>query len=102
MYKIGVVGDKDSVFIFKSLGLEIFPCQNSDEARKTVDRLAMGDYAVIFITENIAKDIVGTIDRYQKKYIPSIVLIPGSSGSLGIGIKKISDNVEKAIGVNIL
>lgn len=102
MYKIGVVGDKDSVFIFKSLGIEIFPCQNIDDAKKTVDRLAMNNYAVIFITENIAKDIMGTIDRYQKKYIPSIVLIPGSKGSLGIGIKKISDNVEKAIGVNIL
>lgn len=102
MYKIGVVGDKDSVFIFKSLGLEIFACQNPDEARKTVDRLAMDNYAVIFITENVAKDIMGTIDRYQKKYIPSIVLIPGSSGSFGIGIKKISENVEKAIGVNIL
>ncbi len=102
MYKIGVVGDSDSIFIFKSLGVDIFPCQDEGEARLIIDRLAMDSYAVIFVTENVAKDIMGTIDRYRKKYIPSIVLIPGSSGSLGIGLEKINDNVERAIGVNIL
>ena len=41
-------------------------------------------------------------NKEQKKYIPSVVLIPSSKGSLGIGIKKVNDNVEKAVGVNIL
>lgn len=102
MYKVCVVGDKDSIFAFKSLGVEVFPCINSEEARRTIDKLAIKNYAVIFVTENIAKDIMDTIDRYQKKNVPAIVLIPSSQGSLGIGIKKISDSVEKAVGVNIL
>lgn len=102
MYKVGVVGDKDSIFAFKSLGVEIFPCISPEEGRRTIDKLAAKNYAVIFVTENIAKDIMDTIDRYQKKNVPAIVLIPSSQGSLGIGIKKISDSVEKAVGVNIL
>lgn len=102
MYKVAIVGDKDSIFIFKVLGIEIFSCNNGDEARKIIDKLAMKDYSIIFVTENIASQIIDTIDRYQKKYTPAVVLIPSSQGSLGIGIKKINDNVEKAVGVNIL
>ena len=42
MYKkIGVVGDKDSVLAFKALGVDIFPVIEVEEARKTVDKLAM-------------------------------------------------------------
>ncbi|OAT86992.1 V-type ATP synthase subunit F [Candidatus Arthromitus sp. SFB-turkey] len=102
MYKVGIVGDKDSIFIFKSLGLEIFPCERGEDAKKIIDKLALKNYAVIFVTENIVQQIMDVIDKYQKKYIPSVVLIPSSKGSLGIGIKKVNDNVEKAVGVNIL
>lgn len=102
MYNIGVIGDKDSITIFKLLGIEIFPCVNADEAKKIVDKLVFKKYAIIFITEDLASQIEEVIEKYKKEYIPSIVLIPNSKGSLGIGIKKINDNVEKAIGVNIL
>lgn len=102
MYKIGIIGDIDSIFIFKLLGLDIFPCLSREDAKKIIDNLVYKNYAIIFITESIAKDIIDVIDKYQKRNIPSIVLIPSSKGSLNIGIKKINDNVEKAIGMNIL
>lgn len=103
MYKkIGVVGDKDSVLAFKALGVDVFPVIEVEEARKTVDRLAMTDYAVIFITEQVAKDIEETIERYNNKVLPAVILIPSNQGTLNIGSKKISENVEKAVGVNIL
>lgn len=103
MYKkIGVVGDKDSVLAFKALGIDVFPVVEVEEAKKTVDRLAMNDYAVIFVTEHVAKDIEETIERYTKQVLPAVILIPSNQGTLNIGIKKISDNVEKAVGVNIL
>lgn len=103
MYKkIGVVGDKDSVLAFKAIGLNVFPVINKDEARKIIDKLAIDDYAVIFVTEQIAKEIEETIERYNKKMLPAIILIPSNQGTLNIGIQKISDNVEKAVGVNIL
>ena len=100
--KIGVVGDKDSVLAFKALGIDVFPVVRNDEARKTIDRLAMNDYAVIFVTEQIAEGIQETIERYTRKMLPAIILIPSNQGTLNIGMQKISDNVEKAVGVNIL
>lgn len=102
MYKIGVIGDKDSVLAFKALGIDVYPVSNSNDAAKMIDRLAVRNYAVIFITEQIAKDIQETIDRYSRSVLPAIILIPSNQGSLNIGIQKIKDNVEKAVGVNIL
>ena len=100
--KIGVVGDKDSVLAFKALGIDVFPVIEHDEARKTIDRLAKNDYAVIFVTEQIAQNIEETIERYNKAVLPAIILIPSNQGSLNIGMQRISDNVEKAVGMNIL
>lgn len=100
--KIGVVGDKDSVLAFKALGIDVFPVIEDDEARRTIDRLAKNDYAVIFVTEQVAEGIAETIERYTREVLPAVILIPSNQGSLNIGMQRISDNVEKAVGVNIL
>lgn len=102
MYKIGVVGDKDSILAFKALGIDVYPVVDSDEARKTVDKMAFENYAVIFLTEQLAQHLDETIERYNRKMIPAIILIPSNQGTLNIGKQRISDNVEKAVGVNIL
>ncbi len=104
MHKVAVIGDKDSVLCFKALGFSVFPVieSESEENRKIVDKLARQDYGVIFITEQVAMTIEETIDRYNKELLPAIILIPGSKGSLGIGTARISSNVEKAVGINIL
>ncbi len=102
MYKIGVVGDKDSVLAFKAIGIDVYGVSEKEEARKTIDRMAMEDYAVIFVTEQIAEQLEETIERYNKAMVPAIILIPSNQGSLNIGMKRVQDNVEKAVGVNIL
>jgi len=102
MYKIGVVGDKDSVLAFKAIGIDVFPVVEVEEARKTIDKMAREQYAVIFITEQLAKDLEETIERYNRQMLPAVILIPSNQGSLNIGMQRIKDNVEKAVGVNIL
>lgn len=102
MYKIGVVGDKDSIILFKAIGIDVYPVINPMDAQKIVDKMAIDKYAVIFVTEQIAKDIGETIERYNKKILPAVILIPSNKGSLNIGMQRIKDNVEEAVGVNIL
>lgn len=102
MYKIGVVGDKDSVLAFKAIGIDVYPVVEAEEAQKTIDRMAMDKYAVIFVTEQVAKNIEETIERYNREILPAVILIPSNQGSLNIGVQRIRDNVEKAVGVNIL
>ena len=104
MYKVGVVGDKNSILAFKAFGLDVYNAYISspEESRKTVDRMAKDHYGIIFITEQIAETITETIDRYNRDLVPAIILIPGSTGSLGTGMARIRSNVEKAVGINIL
>lgn len=102
MFKIGVVGDKDSVLAFKALGVDVFPVYDREEARRIVDTIAQQKYGIIFITEQIASLIPDTIERYNEEIIPSVILIPNNQGSLNIGLNRINENVENAIGSNIL
>ncbi len=102
MYKIGVVGERDASLPFLSLGMTVKSVETPEDAAKAVDDMAREGYGVIYITETMAKDIEETIKRYETQVVPAIILIPGSNGSLGIGLQKIKDNVEKAVGVDIL
>ena len=102
MYKVAAVGDKDSILGFKALGIDAFPVFDKEEAQKTVDTIAKKDYGIIFITEQMASLIPDTIERYNNKMIPAVILIPSNQGTLNIGMDRIKDNVEKAVGTNIL
>lgn len=102
MYKIAVIGDKDTVLAFKSLGVDIFPVLNEKEASFTITKLAKENYAVIFLTEQIAKEIPEKVAQYRNEMLPAITLIPSNRGSFGIGIQEVKKSVEKAIGADIL
>ena len=102
MYKIAVIGDKDSILAFKAIGIEVFTAIDKDDESKLVKKLAGDNYGVIFITEAFAKDIQETIDKYREALRPAIILIPSNKGSLGLGLADINRSVEKAVGANIL
>ncbi len=102
MYKIAVLGDRDSVMGFKALGLDVYPAETPEEARAILHRLAKEPYAVIYLTEQLALHLAHEIARYKDNLTPAIILIPGKEGSLGIGMKNVSRAVERAIGADIL
>ncbi len=102
MYKIAVMGDRDSVMGFKVLGLDVFPVTDPEEGRATLRRLSKEPYAIIYVTEQLAAGISAEVSRYKDQLTPAIILIPGKEGSLGIGMSKVSESVERAIGANIL
>ena len=102
MYKIGVIGDKDSVLGFKAVGLDVFPCTDTEEARKTLHRWAKDDYAIIYITENLAHGLEKEIDKYKDSKLPAIISIPGKEGASGEGMRNVKKSVERAVGADIL
>lgn len=101
-YKIAVVGDKDSVLPFKMIGFDMFDAKTGQAARLEIDRLAKEDYGVIYLTETLAQEIPETLERYRGQAVPALILIPNFKGSQGLGLQNVQDNVEKAIGQNIL
>lgn len=102
MYKIAVLGDKDSVLGFKALGLDVFPAETVEEAKSTLHRLARESYAVVYLTEQLARFMDEELARYKDELTPAIILIPGKEGSLGIGMAHVKQAVERAVGADIL
>jgi len=101
MYKIAVIGDRDSVLGFKALGLDVFFTETDEEARATLHRLAQENYAVIYLTENLATPLRAEIARYKNFAMPAIILIPGKAGSLGLAEAALQSAVERAVGADI-
>lgn len=102
MYKIAVLGDKDSVLGFKALGLDVFPTDDVEEGRKTLHKLAKENYAVIYLTEQYASHMEADVQYYKDEVTPAVILIPGTKGSLGIGMANVKIAVERAVGADIL
>ena len=80
MYKIAVLGDRDSVLGFRALGLDVFFADDAETGRKALRRLAQESYAVIYVTEQLAAGLTAELDRYRKSATPAIILIPGKKG----------------------
>ena len=102
MYKIAVMGAYDSIYGFASLGLDIHPVSDIREGEETLRRLATCEYAVIYITEELAAQIPHEIARYREQVLPAIIQIPGVAGNTGAGIEGVKKSVEQAVGSDIL
>ncbi|MBR5543162.1 MAG: V-type ATP synthase subunit F [Oscillospiraceae bacterium] len=100
--KIAVLGDRESVLGYRTLGFVCRCASDAESAERELKALAKEDFAVIYITEQLACLIPDTIAGYKDCPLPAIILIPGKEGSLGIGMKGVHDAVERAVGADIL
>lgn len=104
MYKIAVVGARDTVMGFKALGLTTLPVTDPDDAKRVMRRITKPEegYAVIYLEETLADALSSEIDKFRDQPTPAIILIPGRGGSTGRGERELHAAVERAIGSDIL
>ena len=104
MYKIGVMGSPDTVIGFMALGLDTFPVENPEQAKRIMREVsaAESNYAIIYLEENLAEALKTEIDKVKDKPSPAVILIPGRDGTIGLGQSALKAAVERAIGTNIL
>jgi V/A-type H+-transporting ATPase subunit F len=102
MYKIAVLGDKDSVYGFAAAGLDVFFAANDPRAARTLKELVEGGYAVIYVTESLHAYLEKDIEAYRERTLPAVIPIPGASGNTGLGIARVRKSVERAVGSDIL
>lgn len=104
MYKVAVIGGRDTIMCFKALGLDVFAADKTEEAKKILREIAGAEsnYAIIYISENLAVGLKKEIEKYKDSPMPAIILIPGREGSLGIGKEALQSAVERAVGIDIL
>ena len=106
MYKIAVIGAPDTVVGFKALGLEAYPVDGEDDARRVFRELTASERedpcAIIYVEESLAPALSAQIDRFKDSPSPAVILIPGRDGPLGLGRSALQAEVERAVSANIL
>lgn len=103
MYKIGIIGERDSVLGFMAIGFAVHEAPDPDTARTILHTLAKDEsYAIIFIVENYAEILAEDIARYKDVPLPAVISIPGRAGSSGYGMAAVKHAVERAVGADIL
>lgn len=102
MYKVAVLGDRDSIYGFAAIGLDTYPVTDTEQAAKLLKELADSQYAVIYITESLQAVLESEIDKYTSERLPAIIPIPGVSGNTGMGMRNVKKSVERAVGSDII
>ena len=98
--KTAIIGDGDSILVFKAVGVVPFAVKTPSEAEEVLSQIVK-EYKIIFITDDIAEKIDDKIKKYTIQSFPVIVSVPSKSGSNGYGNKKLTEAMEKALGINL-
>lgn len=100
--KLAAVGQKEAVLSLKALGMIVIPTNTKEETIKAIHSLKKDGIKIIFITEEEAIAAKEVLDYYRADSDISIIPIPGTLGSKGYALQSVRDNVEKALGADIL
>ncbi len=111
-YGIAIIGRREEILGFAAVGLTLFPAESADAAREILFDLkrAITDetaadtkrYAIVFVMEEFVRELTPEdFAKLSAGALPSIISLPGNSGSSGYGNEKIRRIVEKAVGSDI-
>ena len=98
--KTAIVGDGDSIMVFKAAGVDSFPASDAKSARETLRKVAR-EYSVIFLTEELARELGDFLKRFDEAPYPVVLTIPSKNGSTGFGAEEIRRASERALGVDL-
>ena len=101
-YGIGAVGEAEVIGAFRAIGMKAVAADSEKSVAQAVHKLVAEGVRVIFITEAAARAGAETFERYKTDPEVTLIPIPGSGGSDGLGRERVHANVEKAIGADIL
>ena len=99
--KIAIVGDGDSIMVFKAAGVATFPASDEKKAREVLRRVA-AEYQIIFLTDELARPLSDFLKRFDEAPYPVILPIPSANGGAGYGEELLRKAMERALGVDIL
>lgn len=103
MYKLGIIGDRESTLCFLPLGFSVAEANTAEEGVNALRQMVQGgEFAVVLVVETLAMQIREEIDRYKDTPLPAILVIPGRGENTGYGLAQLRTAVERAAGIDIL
>ncbi len=85
--RVAVVGDADTVFPLRVMGMKVFSPKNLEEAREIMKALELENIALCFLQEDLFEPLEKEREALRKKFCPVVV---GFSDH-----KKVTDHIER-------
>ncbi|MEO0247370.1 MAG: V-type ATP synthase subunit F [candidate division WOR-3 bacterium] len=101
MKRVAVIGKYETVFPFKSVGMDCIVCATGSEVREKIKEAISADYGLIFVEEDYYEDIKDIVESLREVATPAITFIPGAGGSTGMAREKLRSAILKAIGIDV-
>jgi V/A-type H+-transporting ATPase subunit F len=102
MSRIAFIGDRDSVWGLRALGMTALPVASAEEARQALADAVRGGHAIVFVTEDVYEACSEEIAAYRDQALPTITVLPGVRGSRNLVAAEIHRAVSAAVGADIL
>jgi vacuolar-type H+-ATPase subunit F/Vma7 len=101
--KVAVLGDKDFVMPFSTLGLDTFAVEATVPAvEESADKILDGHYALVLVAENIAPLAETIFTKVDSKPIPAVVIVPFTAEPTGFAIESLGRVLKMATGIDII
>lgn len=98
MHKPTIVCDPLTAEVFMLTDFLVRPAADGDSAEQILGEICRDGQSIVFVTENLAKDLQARIAALQKQYLVTISLIPGIGDTEKFGEKLLKKLVNTVIG----
>ena len=103
MSKIVIIGEKEDVLPYQSIGVEIEPVKTTAETVSILREITQNPQAaIILITANMAEQCLDTITDLRSKTAKAITIVPTEQGSRRTSIIELNKEIVRAVGMDIL
>ncbi len=103
MHKTVVIGEREKILPFKTLGMGLEYADSEREFEKVMEKLAQDpEVSLILVCEDIISARPEVVSAFREKARIPIAVLPSHLGSASTSIRETSKMVKRAIGVDIL
>ena len=102
MSDVAFIGDRDTIWPFKTLGSDVFFCDEHNSPQRLVAEILRGQFKIIFVTEEVYESARNEIDALNELALPTVTVLPSVKGSRGIAMQTIRDSVRRAMGAEFI
>lgn len=100
--RVAVLGDSESIKGFAGVGFDIYPVDGAEAAAQKFRAIVSnGDYAAVYVTEDLFGGLDKELRRIEDNMLPAVVPIPGVHRT-GAGVERLRGFVEQAVGSDII
>jgi len=96
--KMAAVGNKDTVQIFKSVGMDVYFETDADGLRDILRALVAREYAIVLIPEQDAEKVSDYLNIRSTHPYPIFLTVPDGVSNSGYSVEQAKRKMEKAMG----